>query len=267
MKFCHNCGAQLADDALFCAACGTRMEPQVNAQQPNPADNQYGYQQAPNYGYQQAPQQGYQQAPNYGYQQAPQQGYQQPPQQGYQQAPNYGYQQPPQQGYQQAPNYGYQQPPQQPAPKKKKGGGLKTLISLVLVFAIIFGALAIFVPGVISPNMVAKRAVKAVFNGDIDKAAKYFVDESSAKSGLKWYAEATKDCTNVKLKIGEVEDATEAELVWISAGVQLMGGSEVKKAKSVEVIVTYTYEGETETESIYVVLVKQGLMWKILSFD
>ena len=25
MKFCPNCGAELADDAVFCGACGTQL--------------------------------------------------------------------------------------------------------------------------------------------------------------------------------------------------------------------------------------------------
>ena len=55
MKFCPNCGTQLADDAVFCSGCGTNLGPQVNTQQPPYSDDQYGYQ-APNYGYDQAPQ-------------------------------------------------------------------------------------------------------------------------------------------------------------------------------------------------------------------
>ena len=130
--------------------------------------------------------------------------------------------------------------------------------------AILVAAWVIFLP---NAEMVAKRAVKAVFDGNADKAAKYFLDEASAKETLEWYAEYTEGCSNVKLKVGEVEAADKDELEWISAAVKLMGGSEVKKAKSVEVIVTYTYDGEVETESVYVVLVKQGIQWKIVSFD
>lgn len=55
MKFCPNCGTQLADDAVFCSGCGANIESQVNTQQPPYSDNQYGYQ-APDYGYDQAPQ-------------------------------------------------------------------------------------------------------------------------------------------------------------------------------------------------------------------
>ena len=238
MKFCPNCGTQLADDAAFCTGCGTNLGPQMNTQQQTYADNQYGYQ-APDYN----------QAPNYGYQ-AP----------DYNQAPNQGYQAP---NYNQAPNYGYQQTPPQPAKKKSKAW-IKKLISLALVVAILVAAWVIFLP---NAEMVAKRAVKAIFDGDADKAAKYFLNESVAKETLEWYVEYTEGCSNVKLKVGEVEDADKEELEWISAGVQLMGGSEVKSAKSVEIIVTYTYDGEVETESVYVVLVKQGIQWKIVSFD
>ena len=36
MKFCENCGTQLADDATFCEECGAKQEnPSVSIEQPN----------------------------------------------------------------------------------------------------------------------------------------------------------------------------------------------------------------------------------------
>ncbi len=102
-KYCHKCGTQLADDALFCPSCGEAVtaEPQPEqAPQQTPPQSAPGYQQTPpqsNPGYQQTPPQG-----NPGYQQTPPQG-----NPGYQQTPpqsNPGYQQTPPQG-----NPGYQQ--------------------------------------------------------------------------------------------------------------------------------------------------------------
>ena len=133
MKTCSNCGAQLADDAMFCGECGTKVIQQTapvdNQVSPQPQGQTYpqqpmqqGYPQQPmqqscpqqpmlqpyqQQGYpQQSMQQGYsQQSMQQGYSQQPmQQGYQQPVQQGYSQQPmQQGYQQPVQQGYQQQP--------------------------------------------------------------------------------------------------------------------------------------------------------------------
>ena len=197
MKFCPNCGAQLQDDATFCSGCGANLDPNAAQQQQAP-NNQYGYQQAP--------------------------------------------------------NYGYQAPAPQPAPKKKKGG-LKSLISLLVVVAIIFAAVSIFLPG---PNAVAKRAVKAVYEGNYEKLAKYSLFPEEYED-----MENEDGATNVKVKVVSVKDADEDEVEMISAMVQLMGGKKVSKAKMVELEVTYTYDGETETDEIEVLVVKQGLQWKV----
>ncbi len=116
MKFCSNCGAQLADDAQFCGECGTPVVLQTvqnEAQQPV----QQGYQQYQQGYPQQQMQQGYQQ-------QQMQQGYQQQQvQQGYlqQQAPQAYQQQQMQQGYpQQQMQQGYpQQQMQQGYPQQQ----------------------------------------------------------------------------------------------------------------------------------------------------
>lgn len=197
MKFCPNCGAQLQDDATFCSGCGANLDPNAAQQQQAP-NNQYGYQQAP--------------------------------------------------------NYGYQAPAPQPAPKKKKGG-LKSLISLLVVVAIIFAAVSIFLPG---PKAVAKRAVKAAYEGNYEKLAKYSLFPEEYE-GL----ENEDGATNVKVKVVSVKDADEDEVEMISAMVQLMGGKKVSKAKIVELEVTYTYDGETETDEVEVLVVKQGLQWKV----
>lgn len=197
MKFCPNCGAQLQDDATFCSGCGANLDPNAAQQQQAP-NNQYGYQQAP--------------------------------------------------------NYGYQAPAPQPAPKKKKGG-LKSLISLLVVVAIIFAAVSIFLPG---PKAVAKRAVKAVYEGNYEKLAKYSLFPEEYED-----MENEDGATNVKVKVVSVKDADEDEVEMISAMVQLMGGKKVSKAKMVELEVTYTYDGETETDEIEVLVVKQGLQWKV----
>ena len=175
--------------------------------------------------------------------------------------PNAAQQQAPNYGYQQAPNYGYQAPPQQPAPKKK-GGFLKKLISLVLTIAIILTAVAIFLPG---PEAVAKRAVKALIKGDADKAAKYFVKADA--DDLDYYADALKEYDKVKIKGTEVENVDKDELEGLNLLLKLAGEKEVKAAKIVTVKVEVTYEGETVTEELPLVVVKQGLQWKILSFD
>ena len=123
MKTCSNCGAQLADDAMFCGECGTKVI-QAVAPVENQAVQQASQQaqsaqpvQPMSQGYPQQPvQQGYPQQPvqQQVYPQQPvQQGYpQQPVQQGYPQQPvQQGYhQQPVQQGYpQQQMQQGYQQ--------------------------------------------------------------------------------------------------------------------------------------------------------------
>ncbi len=77
MKFCKNCGAQLADEAAFCTNCGTQAE-QVAPQQPAAPQQAYAAPQQP-YA---APQQQYA-APQQPYA-APQQAY---PQQAYAQQP------------------------------------------------------------------------------------------------------------------------------------------------------------------------------------
>lgn len=198
MKFCPNCGAQLQDDATFCSGCGANLDPNAAQQQQAP-NNQYGYQQAP--------------------------------------------------------NYGYQAPAPQPAPKKKKGG-LKSLISLLVVVAIIFAAVSIFLPG---PKAVAKRAVKAAYEGNYEKLAKYSLFPEEYE-GL----ENEDDATKVKVKVVGVKDADEDELAFVNLAIAMSGGSkEVKKAKIVTLEVTYTYEGETDTDEIDVVVVKQGLQWKV----
>jgi len=66
MAICVKCGAQAADDAAFCPACGAPMAIAEAAQTPPPAAEQPQYQQ-PQYGqqqYQQAPPPGYVPPPN-----------------------------------------------------------------------------------------------------------------------------------------------------------------------------------------------------------
>ena len=148
MKLCSNCGAQLADDAVFCGECGTKVaqttapvenqvvqHPVLQTQSAQPVQSiqhiqqpaqQSGYPHQPMHqGYpQQQMQQGYPQQMPQGYtQQQIQPGYpQQPMQQGYsQQQMQQGYpQQQMQPGYPQQVQIGYpQQPLQTPTSKPK----------------------------------------------------------------------------------------------------------------------------------------------------
>ena len=101
---CKNCGAEIADNAVFCGECGAKVSEQPTQhtyQQPiQQQPVQHGYQHPVQQGYQQPVQQGYQQPVHQGYQQSVQQGYQQQAQQPYQQGyPQQQMQQPYQQGY------------------------------------------------------------------------------------------------------------------------------------------------------------------------
>lgn len=83
MAFCTNCGAQVADNAAVCPACGATL-PVQNQQPVQQTYQQGGYDQNQGYGQQAYTQQGYDQNQAYG-----QQAYNQP--QGYGQPMNSGY--------------------------------------------------------------------------------------------------------------------------------------------------------------------------------
>lgn len=123
MKYCSNCGAALADDAVKCDYCGTPTAPAA------PANNNNGYYGAPNNGSYNGSYEGGYNAPNNGYG-APNNGYGAPnggygaPNNGYG-APNGGYNN----GYG-APNYNYGY---QPVPHYSNGGLIAwSIVTLLL---------------------------------------------------------------------------------------------------------------------------------------
>ena len=245
MKFCPNCGTQLADDAVFCTGCGTNVGSQVNTEQQTYADNQYGYQ-APDYNQQQ----------NYGYNQAP----------DYNQQPNYGYNQA--HNYNQQSNYGYNQAPQTPqAPKKSNKKLIKSLISIALIIAIVVTGLIVFFPG---PEAVVDRAAKAIIKGDIDKAAKYyasFVKKTDINAELSYFTQNLDVISDIEYKVGTITDADSSECEDLSELCTLYAGENItsKKAKFVELTISYTYYGRSYTESFEVYLIQYKMQWKILS--
>ena len=64
-----------------------------------------------------------------------------------------------------------------------------------------------------------------------------------------------------------VENVDKDELEGLNLLLTLAGEKEVKAAKIVTVKVEVTYNGDTVTEELPLVVVKQGLQWKILSID
>ena len=132
--FCPNCGAQIADNALFCPACGQPCAANQQAAAPNPFA-QPGAQ--PPYQPQQDAQQAYQ-----AWQQPAQQPYQdyQQPQQAYQQPTQQAWQQDAQQDWQQQPAY---QQPAAPVTAKKRSPKKGIFIGLgcLLLAALIGGGI------------------------------------------------------------------------------------------------------------------------------
>lgn len=206
MRYCSNCGTQNESDAVFCSACGTRLDsapaeaaapapemyeaapaPEVN--EPAPAPEAFVVPPAPEFP--QEPQEFAQQAPPAFEEpqfQQPQGGYvppQQPqgyPQQGFQQGyPQQGFQQGyPQQGFQQGQGY-----PQQPyAPYQPQGapaelsakcktfgiiGFILGLISVVFCWLGIFPAIGIILGFI----MLAFAIVGLIFCGVSRKAGEF----------------------------------------------------------------------------------------------
>ncbi|MBP5530380.1 MAG: zinc ribbon domain-containing protein [Lachnospiraceae bacterium] len=181
--FCSQCGAQIADNSLFCPNCGNQVirsqsNPQVQVANPNP---QPQYQQPPMQGqippqYQQPQMQG---QPPYG-QPGPQMQGQPPygqPGQQMQGQPQYQQPRPPMQGQiPPQPPRPMAPPPQQKPPKKKKKGIVGIIILIIvlilLLFALLAGVIAIVVfSGVLkNPKKVFAENVVTVtenINGEI----------------------------------------------------------------------------------------------------
>lgn len=108
MTFCKNCGQQLNDDAVFCAACGTPVKAEAQPQQNQQAQPQQNQQN----------------------QQAQQAQQAQPQQNQQQQQPQQGYQQP----YAQSPAQTY---PVTPTEKGEKGFALLSYIGVLLLVPIL----------------------------------------------------------------------------------------------------------------------------------
>lgn len=228
MKFCPKCGAQLSDDSIFCATCGTKIEAQSGFQQ------QYAQ---PN------PQQQYSQPGQYQYAQPnPQQQY-----------GNYAYAPAPQ--------------PEQPKKKSKKGL-IIAIVAVVVLAAIGIGIWLIVGKNskeANNPEAVVKNAMEALIDGDVEKASKYFA--SSDGYTVEYYAELIAEFDKVEVTGIEVEDVSKEELSYLNSMITMFGGKKVSDAKIVNVNVKTTYDGYTQNEVLPFVVVEQDGKWKIYGID